>query len=242
MKKHLKWLVPLLIVFLVLAGGTIIYINDDYDALPSAAAVLTADRPNVMVTQQPGRIIFRPQTVQAGLVFYPGGKVDYRAYAPLMSDLAARDILCVLVEMPLQLAFLNVNAADSIYGDFPEVKNWYIAGHSLGGAAAASYAAGHKDKLDGLVLLASYAVSDLRNSGLRVLSVYGSKDGVLNRDAYEKNRINLPEDILEVVIPGGNHASFGDYGPQKGDGTSDLAEGEQIKSTAEIISGWIFSK
>ncbi len=240
-RKRGFWSVLLLILLLLLAGG-IVYITDDYDAYPSAAAVLTEDVPGVTIIQENDRIIFRPDSVQAGLIFYPGGKIDYVAYAPLMAKLAARDFLCVLVRMPLQLAILNADAADAVYADFPEVNRWILAGHSLGGAAASLYASEHPQQLDGLVLLASYSITDLKDSGLSVLSVYGSEDGVLNRDAYEKNRSNLPENTLEVVIPGGNHASFGDYGPQKGDGVTGLESSEQVQITADIISGWAFSK
>ena len=238
-KQKLIRFLPVLIIVILLGTG-IIYITDDYDASPSAAALLTEDIPAVTVTQQTGRIIFRPEQIRAGLIFYPGGKVDYIAYAPLMAKLAARGFLCVLLKMPLQLAFLNTDAADSVYADFPETEHWYLAGHSLGGAAAALYAKDHTEQLDGLILLASYSTADLRESGLKVLSIYGSDDGVLNRDAYNKNRSNLPENTAEIVIPHGNHASFGDYGPQKGDGASVLGIGEQIESTADIISGWAF--
>lgn len=238
-KQKLIRFLPVLIIVILLGTG-IIYITDDYDASPSAAALLAEDIPYVTVTQQTGRIIFRPEQIRAGLIFYPGGKVDHVAYAPLMVKLAARGFLCVLVKMPLQLAFLNTDAADSVYADFPETEHWYLAGHSLGGAAAALYAKDHTDKLDSLILLASYSTSDLRESGLKVLSIYGSDDGVLNRDAYNKNRSNLPENTAEIVIPHGNHASFGDYGPQKGDGACSLGIGEQIESTADIISGWAF--
>lgn len=238
-KQKLVRFLPVLIIVILLGTG-IIYITDDYDASPSAAALLAEDIPSVTVSQQTGRIIFRPEQIRAGLIFYPGGKVDYVAYAPLMAKLAAQGFLCVLMKMPLQLAFLNADAADTVYADFPETEHWYLAGHSLGGVAAALYAKDHTEKLDGLILLASYSTSDLRENGLKVLSIYGSDDGVLNRDAYNKNRTNLPENTAEIVIPHGNHASFGDYGPQKGDGSSALGIGEQMQSTADIISGWAF--
>ena len=148
----------------------------------------------------------------AGLIFYPGGKVENTAYAPLLHDLAEDGILCVLVKMPCNLAVLDMNAADSIPERFSEVTDWYIGGHSLGGAMAASYAAKHTDELDGLVLLAAYSTADLTDSGLRVYAAYGSEDGVLNREKYEADRINLPQDTTETVIDGGCHAGFGSYG------------------------------
>lgn len=145
-------------------------------------------------------------------------------------------MLCVLIRMPCNLAVFNVNGADGIREQFPDIERWYIGGHSLGGAMAASYAAGHSDELDGLVLLAAYSPQDLTGSGLAVLSVYGSEDGVLDMGKYEQYRSNLPAGASEVVIDGGCHAGFGRYGTQDGDGTPAISSDEQIDRTAEEIA------
>ena len=105
--------------------------------------------------------------------------MEHTAYAPLMKELAEKDILCVLVKMPFHLAVFDINAADGIREQFPEIKSWYIGGHSLGGSMAASYVSKHTEDFEGLVLLAAYSTEDLSDSGLKVLSVYGSEDGVL---------------------------------------------------------------
>ena len=139
----------------------------------------------------------------------------------------------------LVAAVLNRNAADSIPERFSEVTDWYIGGHSLGGAMAASYAAKHTDELDGLVLLAAYSTADLTDSGLRVYSTYGSEDGVLNREKYEADRTNLPQDTTETVIDGGCHAGFGSYGAQKGDGTPTISAEEQQRQTADALAAWM---
>ena len=166
-------------------------------------------------------------------------KVENTAYAPLLHDLAEDGILCVLVKMPCNLAVLDRNAADSIPERFFEVTDWYIGGHSLGGAMAASYAAKHTDELDGLVLLAAYSTADLTDSGLRVYAAYGSEDGVLNREKYEADRTNLPQDTTETVIDGGCHAGFGSYGAQKGDGTPTISAEEQQRQTADALAAWM---
>lgn len=160
--------------------------------------------------------IFAPENPAVGFVFYPGGKVEYTAYAPLMLALAERDILCVLVEMPLNLAVLDMGAAEGIPEQYTEVETWYIGGHSLGGSMAASYAAEHTEEYAGLVLLAAYSTAEI--SDMDVISLYGSEDGVLNREKYQEYRSNLPESTVETVIEGGNHAGFGSYGFQEGDG------------------------
>ena len=172
----------------------------------------------------------------AGLIFYPGGKVEYTAYAPLMEQLAEKGVLCVLVKMPANLAVLDMGAAEAHLDEFPDIENWYVGGHSLGGSMAASYAAEHADELEGLLLLAAYSTADLTGSGLDVLSIYGSEDGVLNMEKYNEYRPNLPEETTtEVIIEGGNHAGFGDYGPQDGDGEASLSGEEQREMTVEAV-------
>lgn len=138
--------------------------------------------------------------------------------------------------MPGNLAVLDVNAADGIMEQYMAVNSWYIGGHSLGGAMAAIYAANHSSELNGLILLAAYSTSDLKNSGLEVLSIYGTEDKVLDFEKYEKYRNNLPLETTEFVVDGGCHAGFGFYGPQDGDGTPTIANEEQIALTAEEIS------
>ena len=135
--------------------------------------------------------------------------------------------------MPANLAVLDMGAAEAHLDEFPDIENWYVGGHSLGGSMAASYAAEHADELEGLLLLAAYSTEDLTGSGLDVLSIYGSEDGVLNMDKYNEYRPNLPEETTtEVIIEGGNHAGFGDYGPQDGDGEASLSGEEQQRQTA----------
>ena len=111
-----------------------------------------------------------------------------------------------------------------------------IAGHSLGGAMAANYAATHSEDYGGLILLAAYSTKNLTQTSLRVLSIYGSEDGVLNRESYEKNWANLPADATEVILEGGCHAQFGGYGPQDGDGTP--TGEEPIRRTAGAIAAF----
>ncbi len=189
-----------------------------------------------------GTIVFEPEGATKGFIFYPGGKVEYTAYIPLMQACAEEGILCVLLEMPFNLAVLDANAADGVKEEYPHITEWYIGGHSLGGSMAANYAADNADELAGLVLLASYSTADLSESGLSVLSVYGSEDGVLNMEKYEKYHVKLPHNLTEYVIGGGCHAYFGVYGAQKGDGTPSVTNKEQIDITAEKISEFINSK
>ena len=115
------------------------------------------------------------------------------------------------------------------------MEEWYIGGHSLGGAMAASYAAEHAEDYEGLLLLAAYSTEDLAGTDLRVCFVYGSSDGVLNMEKYEQYRSNLPEDTVETVLDGGCHACFGSYGTQAGDGVHAMTEEEQTTLTAQLF-------
>ena len=239
-KKALRIILLVLLAALVLCGGfAAVYINDYYHVEETALEAMAAGDGVEISRWEDGTIVFGPQAPTAGLIFYPGGKVEYTAYAPLMRACTQRGILCVLVKMPCNLAILNANAADGIAEQFPQIERWYIGGHSLGGAMVASYAAKHSDAVEGLILLAAYSTADLTDTELAVLSVYGSEDGVLNREKYEEYRGNLPENAEESILQGGCHAYFGSYGAQDGDGVPTITNEEQIRVTAVIIAQWI---
>ena len=225
-QKRKLLLIPLALL-VVIGIGCGIYLGDYYRAEAEALALTDGHK---------GDLVWAPEDAEAGLIFYPGGKVDHAAYAPLMEALADRGILCVVMEMPFHLAVLDMDAAAGIQSQHPEVERWYIGGHSLGGSMAAAYLEQCEENYEGLILLASYSTADLRESGLDVLSIYGSEDGVMNRENYEEYRRNLPENFRELVIDGGCHAGFGLYGAQEGDGDPAITAEEQIAITAEAIA------
>ena len=233
-KKTKITLLVVAAVLLVLIVGIAIYLGIYYRADDTALAALASDDV-VRVNQKEQYVSFEPEEPEVGLIFYPGGKVEHTAYAPLMRALAERGVLCVVVEMPFRLAVFDVNKADCVRGDFPQIRCWYMAGHSLGGSMAANYVANHSDSFQGLILLAAYSTTDLSGSGLDVLSVFGDQDEVMNRKKYEKYRGNLPADMDERIISGGNHAQFGSYGPQSGDGEARITAQEQVQITADLI-------
>ena len=107
---------------------------------------------------------------------------------------------------------------------------------------AASYLGKHVEEFEGLLLLASYSTEDLSAYDLKILSIYGTEDRVLNAEKYKSNKENLPEDFREVVIEGGCHAYFGNYGEQKGDGTPAISNQEQIDITADAVIEFIQSQ
>lgn len=153
-----------------------------------------------------------------------------------MSSLAEEGVLCILLEMPFNLAVLDMNAADGLTDDYPEIEEWYIGGHSLGGSMAASHLAKNTEDFDGLILLGSYSTAEIT---LPVLSVYGSEDNVLNREKYAEYKPNISGSLTEFVIDGGCHAYFGMYGNQDGDGVPSISVDEQINITVNEIINFI---
>lgn len=233
-KGAVKALLPALCALMLVLCGILLYFSGCYRAADDAKALLPEAKLELNGLSRAW--FFDGPGEDAALVFYPGAKVEAAAYAPLMKRLADGGLDCFLVEMPLHFALFDIGAASKVTEAY-EYPSWFLAGHSLGAVAASMYAAEHPDKAAGLVLLASYP--NREPGDLPLLSTYGDRDGVLNRKSYEKSRSLWPEDAEELVIPGGNHAGFGNYGPQRGDGEAAISPDEQQKQTAEAILSWV---
>lgn len=225
-----------LISFIIVASY--IYIQDYYRANIHAISSLTSSN-NIEIIEQNHVIYFIPKNPTKGLIFYPGAKVEATAYAPLLKKCSEEGILCALVKMPFHLAVLKINGADGIQKQYPNIKSWYIGGHSLGGAMAAFYLSKHLSEYDGFILLASYSTKDLSSSNKKVLSIRVSNDGILNKRAYQRNKKNLPINYQEYMIEGGCHSYFGSYGNQDGDGIPTISNKDQIQKASNIISTFI---
>ena len=239
-KKILKGLVAIVIVLALLFGACAFYVNDYYRAdMDAMVGVVQSKERYESQTLEDGTDIFKPENAKVGFIFYPGGKVEYTSYIPLMDALARKGVMCVLLKMPFNLAVLDVDGAEGIQEMYPEIENWYIGGHSLGGSMAASYLSENISAYKGLILLGSYSTADLSKENIEVLSVFGSEDKVMNKEKYDENKINLPIDFSEEIIDGGCHAYFGMYGEQEGDGTPTITNVDQIQKTAEIINIFI---
>lgn len=228
-----KWVKALLIILsivIAISGGFFIYTLDYYHALPIAQEVLNTG--DIKYEMKDDTIVFNPDIKKenVGIIFYPGGKVDYLSYIPLMKSMAQAGYKSALVNMPFNLAVFDSNAADEIIDKYKEIDSWYVVGHSLGGAMASSYASKNEDKLEGLILLGAYPSSDLSYLDLRMLSIYGTKDNILDRDAFEENRDNAPNESRYFEIKGGNHAYYGNYGEQDGDGKATISPKDQQKN------------
>lgn len=235
--KIIKYsLITLLIIILVFLVIAYFYLNDYYKATEDVNSYLHSKN-FVNVTLENNVYFFDGSGEDDAIVFYQGGKVENIAYAPILFKLAENGIDCFLVKMPFNLAIFDVNAANKVISKY-NYKRWYMMGHSLGGVEAASYTSKHKEQIAGLILLASYSTDKIDDS-IRVLSIYGSQDGVLNLENYEDNRSNLSINTIEVIIPGGNHAYFGNYGEQSGDNKAEITRDEQQEETIKEIIKFI---
>ena len=170
---------------------------------------------------------------ESAIIFYPGAKVEFTSYSQLMHSIAQNGRDCFLVEMPFNIAIFGSSKATKIINNY-SYKHWYMSGHSLGGVIAASYVSNNPEKVDGIIMLASYPSKEMPNN-VEYVSIYGTEDKVLNAKSYEKSKRYLPENAKEIIIDGGNHSGFGNYGLQKGDGESKISREEQIIKVIEAI-------
>ncbi|WP_435334578.1 alpha/beta fold hydrolase [Haloarchaeobius sp. TZWWS8] len=247
MRAHLRRYAPYAVLAVVvllalsLAGAYVYFDVLAYHAEEPVSAVEAEHE--VTVEPAHGGYVIRdsdsaPETV--GLVFYPGGRVAPDAYLETLAPLAAQhDVTVYVPGMPLNLAVLDADRANTVIEADETVTDWYVGGHSLGGAMACRYAANHGDRVDGLLLAASYCDVDVSGSELSVLTVTGTRDGVLNRDRFEEARTNLPADARFVAIEGMNHSQFGNYGGQSGDSRGTVSTGAAHERFVEAIAEWL---
>ncbi|MHB1293720.1 MAG: alpha/beta fold hydrolase [Anaerolineae bacterium] len=237
--KRRLWWIPLVALLLAIAGFVVWALSAAPPMPEALAAVESGDGVEVLVAPW---LTFRPDgsgvatgNADVGLILYPGGRVDPRAYAPAARALARQGYLVVIVPMPLNLAVLGADRAGAVMQAYPLVDAWAVGGHSLGGSMAARYAYGHPDTVDGLVLWASYPADsdDLSGSALSVASIYAENDGLATPAEVDASRPLLPADTRWTLIPGGNHAQFGWYGPQRGDGRASISREAQ---QAEVVA------
>jgi pimeloyl-ACP methyl ester carboxylesterase len=216
-----------LALLVILAVGFLIWAETPLGPMPEALAALQSDG-QATVRQVGEWTVFDPTgfSPDLGVIIYPGGRVDWRAYAPEAHAIAAQGYRVVIVPMPLNLAVFGSDRADRVMAALPDTRRWVVGGHSLGGAMAAQYAADKAGQstsspaaLGGVFFWASYPNKDasLAALPLQVVSVYATNDGLATASLVEASRPMLPPTAILVVIEGGNHAGFGWYGAQPGD-------------------------
>ena len=239
MNKKIKIVLYIILALIILIVCLSVWYVNDYSHADASVNTYLNGTSNVSVEKVDNGLFLDGPGNDSALIFYPGAKIEYISYLPLFMELANDGVDCFIVEMPANLAFLGADSADSIIGSGKySYDEWYISGHSLGGVAASSYAINHKDKISGLILLASYPVDDLGN--MSVLSIYGSNDKTLNKETYDESKSLMDNNLTEYVINGGNHAQFGSYGNQSGDGVATISPENQRDQTEKAILDFIF--
>ena len=215
---------------LILVGAFYIYTLDYYRATNDVHQLMSSEKQNIEIENK--IIVVNPEESndrEIGLIFYPGGKVEAIAYLPLLYKLSQEGITCFLIEMPFNLAVFGINSANKVFDEYPEIKTWFISGHSLGGAMASSYMKKNYNKVNGLILMGAYPIND---ADVPTLAIYGREDIQL-----DLSKLVNTENKIEIT--GGNHAYFGNYGEQKGDGTAIISREDQQDIAVNEIMDFI---
>lgn len=227
--KNVK-IIALIVVIVILASilGFYIYVNDYYRADDLAISIANSISEDDTIDVIDNLTILKGAS-DIGIVFYPGAKVEAISYLPILQKLQNQGFTCVLVEMPFNMAIFDVNACDMVFDSVPYVNKWYISGHSMGGGMASSYASKNQELFEGLILMGAYVYGDYPTD--KSVTIYGTYNSNL-----EKN-IDYEDNI--VIIEGGNHAKFGNYGVQEGDPIGDITTEEQQDIAVEAIVEFI---
>jgi triacylglycerol esterase/lipase EstA (alpha/beta hydrolase family) len=228
MKYLQRFLLIIFLIILLLTGGFVIWASFPAQPGPAALAALISDD-SITVTETSSYITFQPTAIQpsTALIFYPGARVDYRAYAPAMRQIAVQGYLVVLVPVSLNMALFDIEAGAPALNDFSQITTWAVGGHSLGGSAASLFVQNHPE-ISAVIYWAAYPTDEnLKNTDIKALSVYASLDGLATIADIEASKARLPANAIFMPIEGGNHAQFGDYGQQSGDNPASISPEEQ---------------
>ena len=241
-KKIIKYaFIGILTVIIIGVLGVLIWSKTGTYPARMVAATALESTGSVTITQDRW-IVFEPsQETDTGLIFYPGGLVEPTAYAPILHKIAEKGVLVIITPMPLNLAILNTGAANAVIEAYPQISNWILAGHSLGGASAAIFAENNPGTIDAIVFWDSYPPdsADLSDNNISAVSIYGTTNNFPNTENFNVKKHLLPLDARFIAIEGASHAQFGDYGPQKGDVVASISLAEQHERVAEIMLDFI---
>jgi len=233
MRRRSKIVLAISVAVIVILGGFLVWAETPLGPMSEVYRTLESDSFVKVSTDK--WLVFQPAnySVNTGFIIYPGGRVDYRSYAPVAHEMAARGYLIIIVPMPLNLAVFGINIATDVIESYPKIESWAIGGHSLGGSMAAQFAYENPSKIEGLVLWAAYPASgsNLSKLNISVVTIHGTNDGLVSTLQIDSSLKLLPKDTYRVEIAGGNHAQFGWYGKQPGDNDATIskeAQQEQI--------------
>ncbi|MCR4605592.1 MAG: alpha/beta hydrolase [Eubacterium sp.] len=217
-------------------GGGFVYFSIYTHATDNALKFMESDS-TVKVSENDTGYFFDGPGNESAFIFYPGAKVDEKAYAELMHGLASDGVDCFLISMPFHMAFMGSGKANDVI-EKGGYKKYYVGGHSLGGAILGQYLEKNTEKVNGVAFIAAYSTAPVSDR-LSVVQIKGSNDGVINWNDVNKYDSNLPKNATKLTIEGGNHSQFGDYGLQRGDNEATILRDEQLRQTKDAIEKMI---
>ena len=232
MNKKLK--IGIVLFIIVFFGGFFVYSQFYYHAEKTATDYMNGTK-DVNVTKVSNGLFLDGYGNDTAIIFYPGAKVEYTSYLPLFTDVASKGIDCYLVEMPFNLGFFGIDSADTIIKN-SSYKHYFMAGHSLGGAMAGVYVNKTDNDIDGLIYLSSHSSVGI---DVPILSIRGTNDGVINLKSYHESKPLIKNNFTEIIINGGNHAQFGNYGNQSGDGQANITAKNQQNQSVDAIMKFV---
>ena len=241
-KKHklrlwMKIVFPISFILVFSISTMFIYLNIYYHATSDVKPYLKSSELVEVRSRERCYVFDNVSNTETAIVFYGGAKVEEKSYVPLLYKIAEQGVDVYLVKMPFRFAIFDVSAADSIL-DNKSYTNTYLMGHSLGGVAASLCLVRTNLDYKGIIFLAAYPSQKLSNK-YQALSIYGSKDSVLNMTMYKNHSSYFPKGYKNHVIKGGNHANYGYYGKQLGDQDSSISRKDQIDLTVSYIADFI---
>ncbi|MFJ3384894.1 MULTISPECIES: alpha/beta hydrolase [unclassified Curtobacterium] len=237
MNRALRWTAWIVAVLLVVVVVFLVWANIVMQGTRSAALQVWRDD-RVAVRDAGDSVVMTPTGTAngVGVVFVPGAKVDPYAYMATFRQVVASGTTVVITKPTLHLAFFDLRPLSTFEAHAPGVRAWAVGGHSLGGVRACQLA--DDPGVAGLLLLGSYCANDLSDSGLDVLSVSGSRDGLSTPEKIDAARHLLPADATMTEVQGSNHADFGAYGAQPGDGTATISRAAARERISAAIERW----
>lgn len=235
----MRILLSTLAVLVLLVIGFLVWANAVMQGDRGAALKVWRD-PAIVVTSTDHSVILSPRNGASGngLVFIPGAKVDPYAYMYKLSGVVEQAGATIVITKPtLNLAFFDTRPLSTFTADAPKVTRWFVGGHSLGGVRACQLA--NSPDVTGLVLFGSYCANDLRDSRLAVLGISGSDDGLSTPEKIRSSSALLPAGTVFDQIDEANHASFGDYGLQPGDGTATITSRDARRQITAALDAFL---
>lgn len=234
-----KRLIVLVLVQVLLVTVTILALMVPYYRAGETAQQYLHSGENIEFTDNERYYAFLNGSSKTAVIFYPGSSVDEYAYSCLAGSLASDGADVYVIKSPLHFPLLNRKGAEAILQE-TNYENIFIGGHSLGGYVATGYARDCGFGVDGLFVLGAYPSGKI-DDRIRYLSIYGSEDGILDRNEYEERRQYWPQDSQERVIDGGNHSYFADYGLQRLDHEALIDQKTQMEITHQQIAEFIWN-